>query len=80
MRLNNIKELQEFLAIIKTCEGAVWLESAEGDIFNLKSELSQYVALGALLEHKGSELELYCSSRADEVKFIDFFAKNPATI
>ena len=80
MRLNNIKELQEFLAIIKTCEGSVWLESVEGDRFNLKSELSQYVALGALLEHKGSELELYCSSRVDEVKFMDFFAKNPTTM
>ena len=80
MRLNNIKELQEFLAIINSCEGSVWLESVEGDRFNLKSELSRYVALGALLEHKGNELELYCSSRVDESKFIAFFAKNPETV
>ena len=80
MRLNNIKELQEFMAIVNSCEGSVWLESIEGDKFNLKSALSQYVALGALLEHRGSELELYCSSHKDEMKFIEFFRKNPEAI
>lgn len=80
MRLNNIKELQEFLAVINSCEDSVWLESIDGDRFNLKSELSQYVALGALLEHKGSELELFCSSREDEAKFIGFFRDHPATV
>jgi hypothetical protein len=59
MKLNNIRELQEFLAIVNSCEGSVWLESNEGDKLNLKSQLSQYIALGALLEQKGSELELY---------------------
>lgn len=80
MRLNNIKELQEFLAIVNSCEGSVWLESVDGDKLNLKSNLSQYVALGALLEQKGSELELFCSSHLDEAKFMNFFAKNPETI
>ena len=80
MRLNNIKQLQEFLAIVNSCEGSVWLESVEGDKFNLKSELSQYVALGALLEHKGADLELFCSSQADETKFMEFFHNNPETL
>ena len=80
MRLNNIKQLQEFLAIVNSCEGSVWVESIDGDRLNLKSQLSQYVALGALLEQKGSELELYCSSREDEIKFISFFRQNPETV
>lgn len=80
MRLNNIKEVQEFLAIVNSCEGSVWLESNEGDKLNLKSQLSQYIALGALLEHKGSELELYCTSRTDESRFVEFFLKNPNTV
>ena len=71
MKLNNIRELQEFLEIVNSCEGSVWL--------NLKSNLSQYVALGALLEQKGDELELYCTSREDEAKFIGFFRRNPET-
>ena len=79
MRLNNIKELQEFLAIVNSCEGSVWLESVDGDKLNLKSQLSQYVALGALLEQKGNELELYCTSREDEARFISFFHRNPET-
>lgn len=80
MKLNNIRELQEFLAIVNSCEGSVWLESVDGDVLNLKSNLSQYVALGALLEQKGNELELYCSSREDEVKFIGFFHRNPEAV
>ena len=79
MKLNNIRELQEFLAIVNSCEGSVWLESIDGDKLNLKSNLSQYVALGALLEQKGDELELYCTSREDEAKFIGFFRNYPAT-
>jgi hypothetical protein len=79
MRLHNLVELQEFMAIVNSCKGAVWLESAEGDKINLRSNLSQYVALGALLQHNGSELELYCSSREDEAKFIEFFHVHPMT-
>ena len=79
MRLYNMTELQEFLAIVNSCKGAVWLESAEGDKFNLKSRLSQYVALGSLLEHDGAELELFCALPEDEVKFIAFFHDHPAT-
>ena len=80
MKLNNIRELQEFLAIVNSCEGSVWLESVDGDKLNLKSNLSQYVALGALLEQKGDELELYCTSREDEAKFLAFFFEHPATV
>ena len=80
MRLHNIKEVQDFLAIVNSCEGNVWLESKDGDKFNLKSELSQYVALGALLETRGDELELFCSSYNDESKFLAFFFEHPATV
>lgn len=79
MRLYNMTELNEFMAIVNACEGSVWLESNAGDKFNLKSNLSQYIAFGALLEQKGAELELFCSSREDEAKFIAFFGKHPQT-
>lgn len=79
MRLYNMTELNEFLAIVNSCEGSVWLESNAGDKFNLKSNLSQYIALGALLEHDGAELELFCTSREDEAKLIEFFHQHPQT-
>ena len=43
----------------------------------MKSLLTQYVAIGALLGEKGDELELFCSSKEDEVKFLKFFNENP---
>lgn len=77
MRLRNVSEIEKFRAAVDACEGSVWLESPEGDRFNLKSELSQYVALGALLGEKGERLELFCSSREDQALFFRFFDENP---
>ena len=80
MRIQNTDQLQEFLAAVNACKGQVWLESTDGDKFNLKSQLSQYIALGALLGEKGDFLELFCSDREDEGLFLQFFQNNPDTI
>lgn len=79
MKLNNIKEVDNFIETIKQCEAKVWLESAEGDKINLKSQLSQYIALGALLKHE-TDLELFCSNSKDEALFYRFFNKHPKTL
>lgn len=73
MRFNKVEEIEEFLDIVNRCEGRVWLESAEGDIFNLKSPLSRYVAIAELLDDHAEELELYCAEYNDEMKFANFF-------
>lgn len=80
MRLQNIKQLQEFLNAVNACKGQVWLESVDGDKINLNSQLSQYVALGALLSERGEHLDLYCSDREDESLFLNFFQHYPDTI
>ena len=49
MKLKNIKEVEAFRKVIHDCEGDVYLKSPEGDVFNLKSSLSEYIALGRLL-------------------------------
>ena len=54
------------------------LRSLDGDIFNLKSKLSQYIAIAALLGQHGDELELFCSDRQDEGKFMQFLMENPS--
>lgn len=77
MRLTNSKEIAEFRQAIAQCVGDVWLEDMEGNKFNLKSVLSQYIALGELLQEKGENLELFCSVRADEKYFLKFFYENP---
>ena len=62
----------EFLAIVDSCKGEVTLRSVDGDIFNLKSKLSQYIAIAALLGQHGDELELFCSDREDEGSSCNF--------
>ena len=49
MKLKNIKEVEEFRKVIHACAGDVYLKSQDGDVFNLKSALSEYIALGQLL-------------------------------
>jgi hypothetical protein len=77
MKLTKISQVEDFLAIVNTCKGDVTLASQYGDKYNMKSLLTQYVAIGALLGERGDELELFCSSKEDEAKFLKFFNENP---
>ena len=77
MKLANISEVDNFLKTVNECNGEVWLESTEGDRINLKSRLSQYVAIGMLISAEGDSLELYCSNHEDEIRFFKFFKENP---
>ena len=47
MKLTKITQVKEFLAVADSCDGDVWLVSLQGDKYNLKSTLTQYVAMGA---------------------------------
>lgn len=80
MRLTNISEVNSFIKIINECKGDVWLESVEGDKINLKSKISQYIAISALISIEGDKLDLYCSLHEDEAKFIKFFEEHPSTL
>ena len=64
MKLRNIKEVEEFRKVIHNCTGDVYLKSQDGDVFNLKSALSEYIALGQLLSEQGDNLELFADRRA----------------
>ena len=77
MKLKTGKNIKEFLAVADSCEGHVWLESPWGDKFNLKSELSQYVAAYKLIREKGDYLELFCQLKEDEERFLRLFRDNP---
>ena len=73
MKLTKIEQVNEFLSIVDSCKGDVTLRSLDGDIFNLK-----YIAIAALLGQHGDELELFCSDREDEGKFMQFLMENPS--
>ena len=66
MKLTNIKQVEDFIAAVNRAHSNVWLVSPQGDRYNMKSALSQYIALGALLGQHGDELELFCDSKQDE--------------
>lgn len=70
MRLTNVKDIQKFVEAVNACEHGVYLKSLEGDVFNLKSSMSQYVAIGRLIEESGDSLELFADSREDEARLL----------
>ena len=70
MKLTNVKDVQKFIEVVNSCESDVYLKSVEGDVFNLKSSLSQYIAVGRLLEENGDTLELFAQTREDEAKLL----------
>ncbi len=80
MKLANITEVNNFLRTVDECTGDVWLESVDGDKINLKSKLSQYVAITALISCESDKLELFCSKHEDEERFFKFFKENPMVL
>ena len=75
MKLNNITDVQKFTAAINACKSDVYLRSQEGDQFNLKSSLSQYIAIGRLLEESGDSLELFAQTREDESLLLEMLGQ-----
>lgn len=68
---NGIKALQD---AIKECKGDVILRSCDGtETFNMKSTISQYIAIGQLLKDHGDTYEFFCMDKNDEVNLINFF-------
>ena len=68
MSLHDI-DVSEFLAVLDTCEGNVFLVTHEGDKLNLRSKLSQLVGLTKLIAGgKITEAYVICDSREDESK------------
>ncbi|MDR0914569.1 MAG: hypothetical protein LBM65_05350 [Oscillospiraceae bacterium] len=70
--LHNI-DVTEFLAVLDTCEGNVFLVSREGDHLNLKSKLCQLVGLTQLIEGgKIAQAYILCENKEDEAKLFRF--------
>ena len=77
MKFTKATEVHDFMSTVENCDGTVWLESPMGDKFVLNSEFSRYVAMAALLEDKGEQLELFCQLEEDRAKFYKFFGEHP---
>ena len=65
--------VKEFLAVLDTCEGDVFLVTREGDHLNIKSKLCQLVGLTQLIEGgKIAEAYIVCQNKEDERKLFRF--------
>ena len=80
MKITNVNQIEEFLSAVNQSNGDVFLTSIYGDKYNLKSALSRYIAIAALLGDRGEELELWCASKEDENNFRKFFIDNPEVL
>lgn len=73
MNLKGDFNMADFLETAKTCTGEVFFHSAEGDIINLKSLLSQYV-LASIACKPGllKNARIVCTQDEDYAKLADF--------
>ena len=62
----NVDAIHAFLDAVAACKGEVYLKSREGDVFNLKSSLSQYIAIGKLLEESGNAVFISAEDPQEE--------------
>jgi len=68
LSMHNI-EVSEFLAVLDTCEGNVYLVTRDGDKLNLRSKLSQLIGLTQLIEGgKIADASIICDNKNDESK------------
>lgn len=74
MKIRTLEDVEAFKKVINECKGEVWLESVYGDKYNLKSALTQYVAIADLMRDNKGELELFAQLPEDESKLINFFS------
>ena len=75
MKIEKIKNIQEFFKIIGSCEGRVELLTGEGDRLNLKSKLCQYLSMGQIFSRQEElHLEIVASEEKDLQKICRFLA------
>ena len=74
MKIFNIENPEKFLDVIKQCRGNVELISEQGDRLNMKSELTNYIAISQLFTDNTfiNEMELIVSEPEDMKILLDY--------
>ncbi|MBQ8306025.1 MAG: polya polymerase [Blautia sp.] len=73
MKVENIKNVEEFFSVVDSCKGKVELVTGEGDRLNLKSKLSQYVSLANIFSNgEIPELEIVAYEREDIDRLVNY--------
>ncbi len=73
MKIYNIHDIEKFCDVIDHCKGKISLIVGNGDRFNLKSKLSQYIAL---TQYFGAatipEIEIHAEDPEDVVRLTNY--------
>ena len=73
MKVENIKNVEEFFKVVDACKGKVELVTGEGDRLNLKSKLSQYVSLANIFSNgEIPELEIVAYEAEDIDRLVNY--------
>ena len=76
MKIRNIREPKKFFEVIGKCKGRVELVTSEGDRLNLKSKLSQYVALTQMFKDAIiDDVEIIVSEPGDMDLLLEFLIR-----
>ena len=74
MLLKNVHDIDLLLDAIGNCRDDVILRSTDGkEEFNMKSRLSQYIAIERLHRECGDQYEFFCMNPSDESYMLKFF-------
>ena len=77
MKVENIRDISKFFAVIDQCTGRVELVTGEGDRLNLKSKLCQYVSMANIFSNgEIPELELIAYEKEDIDRLVRFMMDN----
>lgn len=77
MKIMNITNVEKFFGLIDKCEDKVELVTENGDKYNLKSKLSQYVSLAsAFFGGCIPEIELVVHNPVDANRILNYVANN----
>ena len=73
MKVQNIRDIDQFFSVVDKCKGKVELVTGEGDRLNLKSKLSQYVSMANIFSDVTiKELELVAYEPEDIDKLVNY--------
>ena len=76
MKVTNVTDIDGVFKMIDSCKGKVELVTGEGDCINLKSKLSQFVALAKVFSsNEIPELELVAYDKEDVTRIMDFMMR-----
>ena len=73
MKIRTRRDIEDFQAAIDECTNTVWLISAKGEQYNMKSEKDWATGISRLLNDDQDEMEIYASNFHDEAVIMGFY-------